>query len=596
MPWEQTSAMDQRVQFIADWLSDDYTKMDLCRAYGISRPTADKWIQRYQQGGVEQLEERSRAAHCHSNQTSEEIRQMLIDTKLYRQSWGPKKVLDYLRDNGPELVWPADSTAGEILKRVGLVKRRVRHHHVSPYSEPFGDCQGPNQIWSADFKGDFALGNHRRCYPLTLSDNFSRYLLLCRALEHPSYAAVRPWFEWAFREYGLPQAIRTDNGAPFASLAIGGVSRIRRAIAGSDLPARSGTGPARVEQRARRALGQRVIGIEVAAILDGPAEGPVGALEAHRERRGGIDGAHRNQPERPGPRPSGPKRSLPRLGPHATAGHAKRDRAARDRLRRALERRGRRVPVERLRHALREQQRAQHRQRDQPGREEPRGDRRRPAPHQRRRRRLSVRAGDRDREEAGVLYEDMNDSRGVALLTFSQDAAFFLDAVRPLVTPRIVGDCFRALDDYDAVDVAIPSADTIIEVGPDDNTIRAIPPRANLRRGQTPQAFRRDVLRAIRDVVNKEIEALRATGPGDKAEFHFRLSQLRILAGQSHGASHGNLAPATQRVAVDRRDRRLGHGLRRAQRPRRATVRCRGSRRSRCPGRRRPGCRAAPPE
>jgi transposase InsO family protein len=224
MPWEQTSAMDQRVQFIADWLSDDYTKMDLCRAYGISRPTADKWIQRYQQGGVEQLEERSRAAHCHPNQTSEEIRQMLIDTKLYRQSWGPKKVLDYLRENGPELVWPADSTAGEILKRVGLVKRRVRHHHVSPYSEPFGDCQGPNQIWSADFKGDFALGNHRRCYPLTLSDNFSRYLLLCRALEHPSYQAVRPWLEWAFREYGLPEAIRTDNGAPFASLAIGGVS------------------------------------------------------------------------------------------------------------------------------------------------------------------------------------------------------------------------------------------------------------------------------------------------------------------------------------------------------------------------------------
>lgn len=228
MPWEQTSAMDQRVQFIADWLSRDYSKMELCRAYGISRPTADKWIQRYQGGGVEQLEERSRAARCHPNQTSEEIVQMLIDTKLYQQSWGPKKVLDYLHENGPALAWPADSTAGEILKRAGLVKRRVRHHHVSPYSEPFGDCQGPNQIWSADFKGHFALGNHRRCYPLTLSDNFSRYLLLCRALEHPSYQAVRPWLEWVFREYGLPEAIRTDNGAPFASLAIGGVSELSK--------------------------------------------------------------------------------------------------------------------------------------------------------------------------------------------------------------------------------------------------------------------------------------------------------------------------------------------------------------------------------
>ena len=228
MPWEQTSAMDQRVKFIADHLSGRHSISELCRAYRISRPTAYKWIERYERDGAEGLEEFSRAPHDHPNQTCEEVREMIVETKLYQQSWGPKKVVDYLRENGPQLHWPADSTAGEILKRAGLVKRRVRHPHVSPYSEPFGDCQGPNQIWSADFKGDFALGNHRRCYPLTLSDNFSRYLLLCRALEHPSYQAVRPWFEWAFRQYGLPQAIRTDNGAPFASLAIGGVSELSK--------------------------------------------------------------------------------------------------------------------------------------------------------------------------------------------------------------------------------------------------------------------------------------------------------------------------------------------------------------------------------
>jgi len=228
MPWEQTSAMDQRVKFIADWLSGDYLKIELCAAYGISRPTADKWIQRYEQGGVRALEELSRAPHLHPNATPEEIREMIIETKLSRQSWGPKKVVGYLRENGPELNWPADSTTGEILKRAGLVKRRVCRRRVAPYSEPFSGCEGPNQIWSADFKGDFILGNGRRCYPLTLSDNFSRYLLLCRALEHPSYAAVRPWFEWAFREYGLPEAIRTDNGAPFASLAIGGVSELSK--------------------------------------------------------------------------------------------------------------------------------------------------------------------------------------------------------------------------------------------------------------------------------------------------------------------------------------------------------------------------------
>jgi putative transposase len=228
MPWEQTSAMDQRVQFIADWLSGDYLKIELCAAYGISRPTADKWIKRYEQGGVKALEELSRAPYVHPNATPEETREMIIETKRSRQSWGPKKVLDYLREKRPAWHWPADSTAGEILKRAGLVKRRMRRHRVSPYSEPFSGCQGPNQIWSADFKGDFALGNARRCYPLTLSDNFSRYLLVCRALEHPSYEAVRPWFEWAFREFGLPEAIRSDNGAPFASLAVGGVSQLSK--------------------------------------------------------------------------------------------------------------------------------------------------------------------------------------------------------------------------------------------------------------------------------------------------------------------------------------------------------------------------------
>jgi transposase InsO family protein len=228
MPWEQTSVMDQRVKFIADWLSGEYFKTELCAVYGISRPTADKWIERYEEGGIKALEELSRAPHCHPNETPEQVREMLIQTKLNHRSWGPKKVLDYLRHRQSAVHWPADSTAGEILKRAGLVQRHVRRRHVTPYSEPFSDCQAPNQTWSADFKGDFLLGNGRRCYPLTLSDNFSRYLLVCQGLEHPSYRAVRPWVEWAFSHYGLPYSIRTDNGAPFASLALGGISELSK--------------------------------------------------------------------------------------------------------------------------------------------------------------------------------------------------------------------------------------------------------------------------------------------------------------------------------------------------------------------------------
>jgi putative transposase len=228
MPWRKTSVMDQRVQFIADYLSGVYRKIEVCRAYGISRPTADKWIKRYVERGAQGLEELSRAALFHPNQTAEELRQMIVETKLRRQSWGPKKVIDWLRQERADLDWPADSTAGEILKRAGLVKHRVRRRRVAPYSEPFSECRGANQIWSADFKGDFQLGNGRRCYPLTVSDNFARYLLACRGLERPSYEAVKPWFERAFDQYGLPQAIRTDNGAPFASLAVGGVSQLSK--------------------------------------------------------------------------------------------------------------------------------------------------------------------------------------------------------------------------------------------------------------------------------------------------------------------------------------------------------------------------------
>ena len=174
------------------------------------------------------MKELSRAPQPHPNQTAEELRAMIVEAKLRHQRWGPKKVLDCLHREQPQLKWPADSTAGEILKRAGLVQPRRRRRRVAPYTQPFSECGGPNQSWSADFKGDFRLGNGRRCYPLTVSDNFSRYLLLCRALERPSNEEVQPWFEWVFREYGFPEAIRTDNGAPFASLAVGGISQLSK--------------------------------------------------------------------------------------------------------------------------------------------------------------------------------------------------------------------------------------------------------------------------------------------------------------------------------------------------------------------------------
>jgi transposase InsO family protein len=228
MPWKETCAMDQRVQFIGAWLSGRHSKSALCRHFGISRPTGEKWIRRHERLGVDGLKERSRAPHSQPNRVSEALCERIVQVKLEHLDWGPKKVLDWLRAREPEVVWPADSTGGEILRRAGLVKARRRRRAVPPHEAPFADCEQSNALWAVDFKGDYRLGGVGRCYPLTLSDSFSRYLLLCRGLAHPSAAAVRPWFEWAFREYGLPQAIRSDNGAPFASRAVGGLSALSK--------------------------------------------------------------------------------------------------------------------------------------------------------------------------------------------------------------------------------------------------------------------------------------------------------------------------------------------------------------------------------
>jgi transposase InsO family protein len=225
MPWKETSALEQRTELIHDW-ENEYTVTELSQMYGVSRKTIYKWIDRYETNKDSGLEERSRAPLRHPNATPVEIAEMIVKAKLSHQRWGPKKLLVRLEREHPDRQWPALSTASEILRRYGLVKHRHPRHHTPPYAEPFQDCHDPNAVWSADYKGQFRLGNGRLCYPLTISDNYSRYLLSCRALERPSHAQTQPWFEWTFREYGLPYAIRTDNGAPFAAVSVGGLSRL----------------------------------------------------------------------------------------------------------------------------------------------------------------------------------------------------------------------------------------------------------------------------------------------------------------------------------------------------------------------------------
>lgn len=227
MGWEETCAVTERMKFVLEVQRGERTVAECCRLAGVSRKTGYKWLARYEEGGGPQaLLDRSRAAHTHPNAVGLEIKAMLLEARRQHPTWGAVTLLQWLSRRRPKLEFPAPSTVAELLRREGLVKPRVRTRRTPPYTQPFAHAGTPNALWSADFKGHFRTGDQRYCYPLTVSDGFSRYLLACRGLLHPTHEAVRPWFERVLREYGLPLAIRTDNGVPFASRALGGLSRL----------------------------------------------------------------------------------------------------------------------------------------------------------------------------------------------------------------------------------------------------------------------------------------------------------------------------------------------------------------------------------
>lgn len=226
MSWKETYVMDEKVKLIADWLSKEYSITELSETYNVSRKTVYKWIQRYQELGPEGLQERTSAPLTRPRATPFEIVEYILAAKSRHTKWGPRKLVVWLENQHPEKVWPVASTVQTILKREGWVKTRHRRHHTPPYTQPFLQSREANDIWCADFKGKFTLGEGRDCYPLTITDSFSRYLIACHGLYHPNYVNTKPLFERAFQECGLPRAIRTDNGAPFASVALGGLSSL----------------------------------------------------------------------------------------------------------------------------------------------------------------------------------------------------------------------------------------------------------------------------------------------------------------------------------------------------------------------------------
>lgn len=219
--------MKERQRLVQIQVTGRYTVTELAEAFGVSRKTAHKWLRRYAEHGPAGLANRPHAAYSHPNATPEAVAAAVIRQKRAHPTWGPLKLLPIATDSQEiAAAWPAASTRGAILARAGLTQTRRRRRRVPASSQPFRACDRPNAVWCADFKGWFRTQDGQRCDPLTVSDAYSRMLLCCQGLGKPDYAHVRPAFEAVFREYGLPDAIRTDNGPPFASVAAGGLSRL----------------------------------------------------------------------------------------------------------------------------------------------------------------------------------------------------------------------------------------------------------------------------------------------------------------------------------------------------------------------------------
>lgn len=227
MPWSETVEMS-RVKFIADLGSYLYDMTELCEKHGISRKTGYKWATRFGREGVEGLKDRSRTPKHSPRQTAPEVAERLLELRRQHPRWGPRKMLAWLEKHEPGPSWPQASTVGGLLKRADLVGAcRRRAARARPVAVARTEASAANEVWTSDFKGEFRTGDGRLCYPLTMVDGFSRFILAIQGLPSVAGAGAWPVFERAFREYGLPRVIRTDNGNPFASSsALAGLSRL----------------------------------------------------------------------------------------------------------------------------------------------------------------------------------------------------------------------------------------------------------------------------------------------------------------------------------------------------------------------------------
>lgn len=227
MPWQESSPMDLRVRFIADWQSNAWSMTELCADYHVSRKTGYKWVTRYEASGARGLHDQSRRPHTHPQAIAQPIVEELLALRRRHPRWGAKKLLAVAARRAPTVAWPSRAALCDWLKAAGLThsgRRRPARPRVAGSRLMVPDRA--NAVWTTDFKGEFRTRDGRYCYPLTVRDGFSRFVLRCDAFLAPTYELTRRGFQRAFLEYGLPDRIRSDNGGPFARPGLGGLSRL----------------------------------------------------------------------------------------------------------------------------------------------------------------------------------------------------------------------------------------------------------------------------------------------------------------------------------------------------------------------------------
>jgi transposase InsO family protein len=227
MPWHQTDPVNERLQFVAAAQRGHQSMTELCARYGISRKTGYKLLRRFEDLGPEGLRDQSRSPHSHPNETSEAVQAALLRVRKAYPSWGSKKLLAFLTRERPDLELPARSTVDTILKRAGLVQPRSKRRHLRrEHAAPVVEVARPNDVWTIDYKGWFKVGDGTRCDPLTVNDAFSRKSLEIRALVAPKLENVKDRLLELFLTFGLPTHVLSDNGPPFGSSGLGGLTRL----------------------------------------------------------------------------------------------------------------------------------------------------------------------------------------------------------------------------------------------------------------------------------------------------------------------------------------------------------------------------------